>query len=238
MDGVVCEAMTKSYWGGFTLGPLTLQITNGVTCLVGANGAGKSTFFRLVAGADRPTSGTVRLSSDRGRAAVGYLPQEPALPSTATCEDFLHYVAWLQRVPARDRAEAVARALTRVGLSDQQRRPIRGLSGGMRRRVGIAHALVHDPVLLLLDEPTVGLDPLQRIGLRETINAISNKRVVIVSTHLVEDVRGLADRVIVLHDGAVVYDGDLAGLEKQAKPDAPGDTNLERAVATLMGKAA
>ncbi|HEX6967433.1 MAG TPA: ATP-binding cassette domain-containing protein [Micromonosporaceae bacterium] len=114
---------------------------------------------------------------------------------------------------------------------------IKTLSGGMRRRLGIAHALVHDPVLVLLDEPTVGLDPRQRIGLRQTIQQVSQDRIVLVSTHLVEDVRGLADRVIVLNDGAVVFDGDVESLEKRAEPGAPGDTDLERAIAILMGAA-
>ncbi|HEX6967432.1 MAG TPA: ATP-binding cassette domain-containing protein [Micromonosporaceae bacterium] len=95
--------MTKSYGEAFTLGPLSLEIGKGVTCLVGANGAGKSTFFRLVAKVDRPTSGSVRLESEGGRGKLGYLPQEALLPNTATCEDFLHYVAWLQRVPSRNR---------------------------------------------------------------------------------------------------------------------------------------
>ncbi|GAB1640188.1 ABC transporter ATP-binding protein [Krasilnikovia sp. MM14-A1259] len=234
---LVCHELTKNYRNGFRLGPLTLELSAGVTCLVGANGAGKSTFFRMAAQVDRPTSGTVRLESSDDRAALGYLPQEPSLPPAATCEEFLLYVAWLQKVPTGARQEAVASALARVGLTDKRTAAVRSLSGGMRRRLGIAHAIVHDPALLLLDEPTVGLDPRQRIGLRETIANLGGDQIVIVSTHLVEDIRGLADRVIVLSDGAVMYDGDVAGLERQATPDAPGDTDLERSIAALMGAA-
>ncbi len=105
----------------------------------------------------------------------------------------------------------------------------------MRRRLGIAHALVHDPALLLLDEPTAGLDPWQRVALREAVASLADGRIIVVATHLVEDVRGLADRVIVLNGGQVVYDGDIPGLEALADPTAPGDTDLERAIAHLMG---
>jgi ABC-2 type transport system ATP-binding protein len=143
-------------------------------------------------------------------------------------------VAWLHLVPRRARAEAVLGALTQVGLAGRRSVKIAKLSGGMRRRLGIAHALVHDPTLVLLDEPTVGLDPRQRIVLRETVQAISRDRIVIVATHLVEDIRGLADRVLVLSEGSVIFDGDVTTLEGLAESDAPGDTDLERAIATLM----
>lgn len=238
VDRLVCSNMTKDYGGGFALGPVSLEITSGVTCLVGANGAGKSTFFRLAAKVDRPSAGSITLHSSGGRSGLGYLPQDPVLPPGSTSEDFLRYVAWLQRVPKGERTAAVKNALAQVGLADRGSRKIRTLSGGMQRRLGIAHALVHDPVLLLLDEPTVGLDPTQRIALRDTIRTVSQSRIVIVSTHLVEDVRGLADRVIVLDDGGIIYDGDIPGLEKLVLPGAPGDTDLERAIATLMGAAA
>jgi ABC-2 type transport system ATP-binding protein len=232
---LVCDATTKTFGGPFTLGPLSLTVGDGVTCLVGANGAGKSTFFRLVARVEKPTSGSVRV--DAHGAALGYLPQEPQLPLGATCAEFLYYVAWLHRVPRADRVDAVDRALAQVRLTDRRDSRIRSLSGGMRRRLGVAHALVHTPSLLLLDEPTVGLDPGQRIAVREAVASVSRERIVIVSTHLVEDVRGLADRVLVLNEGTLVFDGDVPALERAASDDAPGDSPLERAIATLIGVA-
>jgi ABC-2 type transport system ATP-binding protein len=233
---LLCSSVSKDHGSEFSLGPLSLEITSGVTCLVGPNGAGKSTFFRLAAGVDKPTSGTIALEAGAEAAAsLGYLPQEPQLPPAATCEEFLHYVAWLQGVPAQHRPESVLSALDRTGLKDKRTSRIRALSGGMARRLGIAHALVHDPSLLLLDEPTAGLDPRQRVALRKTVAGLAEARIVLVSTHLVEDVRGLADRVIVLGEGAVVFDGRVTDLEKLADPDAPGDSDLERSIATLMG---
>ncbi|MFD9116711.1 ATP-binding cassette domain-containing protein [Streptomyces bottropensis] len=233
-----CDELVKDHGGSFQLGPLTLDFTDGVTCLVGPNGAGKSTFFRLAAGLEKSTAGALRLdvSTDDGRAeALGYLPQEPELPQSATCEEFLHYVAWVHKIPVRRRAGAVDAALALTHLTERRTSRIRTLSGGMARRLGIAQALIHDPAMLLLDEPTVGLDPRQRIALRKTIASISEGRIVIVSTHLVEDIRGLADRVVVLDNGTVVFDGDVPTLEGKADPEAPGDTDLERAIATLMG---
>ena len=236
MDRLVCEAATKSYGTRFTLGPISAEIGPGVTCLVGANGAGKSTFFRLVARIERPTSGSVRLDGTGGKMDLGYLPQDPHLPGATSCEELLSYVAWLQKIPKSRRNGSISEALESVGLSDQASTRIRALSGGMRRRLGVAHALVHRPRLLLLDEPTVGLDPRQRVSLRTTIKGISEDRIVIVSTHLVEDVRGLADRVIVISDGQFFFDGDIKSLEQKAEPGAPGDTDLERAISTLIGR--
>jgi ABC-2 type transport system ATP-binding protein len=152
----------------------------------------------------------------------------------ATCEQFLRYVAWLQRVPNRDREAAVRSALDAVGLTEQRGKTVRALSGGMARRLGIAQALVHRPGLLLLDEPTAGLDPRQRVALRETIAAVGRNRIVLVSTHLVEDVRGLADRVIVLDGGQVVFDGDTGELARRATPASPGDTELERGLSAVL----
>lgn len=232
---VACQRLTREYGDAFRLGPLDLMIAPGVTCVVGPNGAGKSTLFRLLAGLEQPSAGHARIVSDAGSATLGYLPQDPDFPPHATCAEFLDYVAWLQDLPRLARPQAVARALDIVGLADRSDQRIKTLSGGMTRRLGIAHALVHDPGLLLLDEPTVALDPRQRVELRATIRKVGEGRIVLVSTHLVEDVRAIADRVLVLDRGDIVFDGDVAALESRASDEHPGDTLLERAITGLMG---
>lgn len=230
---LTCVETSLTRRNGFRLGPLTFDLRPGVTCLVGPNGAGKSTLFRLLVGLERPDSGVVRLGDD---AVVGYLPQSPAMPARATPAQFLTHVAWLHRIPRSSQADAVAAALAAVDLSDLAQRRIETLSGGMVRRLGIAQALVHRPSLILLDEPTVGLDPAQRAGLRETIAALGVDTTVLVSTHLVEDVRSLADRVLVVRDGSFVFDGTVTDLEGRSEPGALGDTPLERALTTVIGR--
>lgn len=235
-SGVVARlaTLTKTYRGGFSLGPIDMDIGPGVSCLVGANGAGKTTLFKLIAGTERPSSGTVEFPSGCRADTVGYLPQEIEFPGTARCDDFLYYVAWVRKVPPQQQTHAVARALSAVELQDRAAARIRKLSGGMRRRLGIAQVLVPNPSLVLLDEPTAGLDPKQRALARGTIAGLGAKRSVFVSTHLVEDVRSLATRVIVLDQGRIVFSGSIDELEARSDTSAPGDTPLERAVSALL----
>ncbi len=230
--GVRLESLSKAYGERFTLGPLSLSIDTGVVCIVGPNGAGKTTLFELMAGVVTPTSGSVTVTALRP--GLGFLPQTFRLPPRATCNQFLEYVAWLHGVPKAARSERAQQLLEAVGLIDRADRPLGELSGGMAKRIGIAQTLVHDPGLVLLDEPTSGLDPVQRVEVRELVARLSGQRVVLVSTHLVEDIRGLADRVLVLNEGRLLYDGDVGTLEGLADPDAPGDSALERALSGLI----
>lgn len=228
------DAATVRY-PAFQLGPIDLDLGSGVTCLVGANGAGKSTMFRILSGVEQPTDGQV-LRSDDSR--VGYLPQDLELPAGSTARQFLVFVGWLHGMRADAAVTAADDVLARVGLADRGRQRIGAMSGGMQRRLGVAHALVHGPDLVLLDEPTVGLDPLQRGDLRDTIAHVARDRGVIVSTHLTEDVRVLADRVVVLSGGAVAFDGSVTDLEALGDDGVTttgeGATRLDRAVATLL----
>lgn len=230
---LACTDLRHGY-DQFRLGPLDVELTPGVTCLVGPNGAGKSTLFRLLSGMEHPQGGTVSITTRDARSGLGYLPQDPSLPSRATCRQFVEYAAWVQGVGRRRRSAATEAALEVVNLADRADSRIGTLSGGMVRRVGIAHALVHEPAVVLLDEPTAGLDPRQRVELRSTIGAIAGDRIVLVSTHLVEDVRGVADRVLVLDDGQLVFDGSVGDLEQLDDSVAPGDTPLERAISVVL----
>ncbi|MDR1800162.1 MAG: ATP-binding cassette domain-containing protein [Bifidobacteriaceae bacterium] len=221
------------YGSGFRVGPITATFPVGVTCLVGANGAGKSTLFRGLAGLQKPKAGSLLGESGAIR-SVGFLPQEPALPSHARPGDLLTHVAWLHGVPRAQRAGAVTAVLEAVGLAERADQRIGVLSGGMRRRLAIAQAMVHAPSLLLLDEPTVGLDPKQRASLRDVITAIGQDRVVLVSTHLLEDVRRIAQQVVVLAEGRVTFNGPRADLEAKADPALDPSDGFDAVVADLM----
>jgi ABC-2 type transport system ATP-binding protein len=194
-----------------------LDLGHGVTGLLGPNGAGKTTLMRVLATVLAPDHGRVRLfgmdpaDAERRpaiRRRLGYMPQEPGFNPRFTTFEFVDYVAILkEHVDRRARHEEVRRVLALVGLSDVSGRRIRALSGGMRRRVALAQALLGAPELLILDEPTAGLDPEQRLRFRELISELAEVRAVIVSTHQTEDVAAMCTRVAVLDGGRVAFDG-------------------------------
>jgi ABC-2 type transport system ATP-binding protein len=205
---------------GFDLRP-------GVTGLLGPNGAGKTTLLRVLATVSAPDAGSVlALGLDprhtgqrldlRGR--LGYMPQEPGFHARFTAFEFVDYVAILKELHQRQaRHEEVRRVLELVGLAAVRRKRIKALSGGMRRRVALAQALLGDPDLLILDEPTAGLDPEQRLRFRELVGQLGQGRTVLLSTHQTEDVVALCQKVLVLHHGRLRFAGtplELAGLAR------------------------
>jgi ABC-2 type transport system ATP-binding protein len=200
----------------------TLVASTGVTGLLGPNGAGKTTLLRILATVLAPDSGEVRvLGRDPGdggqrleiRRRLGYLPQDPGYQRGFTVFEFVDYVAilkeWTQR---RQRHDEVRRVLALVGLDDVRGRKIRALSGGMRRRVGLAQALIGDPQLLILDEPTVGLDPEQRLRFRDLISHAGEGRTVLLSTHLTDDVAAICGQIVVIADGRTRFAGSPSEL--------------------------
>ena len=227
IPSLVCHDLTKDR-KNFSLGPVSLTLRPGVTCLVGANGAGKSSLMRLALGLEAPTSGGISLSG-----TAGYMPQDLSFPSAARASDYLRHVAMLVGIPREARASSVTAILAQVGLADRGESRIGTLSGGMRRRLGLAQALLGSPSVLLLDEPTVGLDPRQRVEMRRAIARASSSRISVISTHLVDDVADLADRVIVLHDGQVVADGSQEDVVAQAPGSSPG-MSLEHAISAFV----
>lgn len=215
--------VSKKYGGTVALHAVDLDLDRGVTGLLGPNGAGKSTLLRLLATAETATSGQISVSGHdltgslagrtEARRLIGYLPQEVGFPRRMTAFGFLDYVAVLKEwsdTPRRH--EEVRRVLRLVELGDLGTKRVAALSGGQRRRLALAQAFMGTPELLILDEPTTGLDPEQRASLRSLVSEQARSCGVLLATHQTEDVATLCDRVIVLDGGAVRFDGTVADL--------------------------
>lgn len=227
--------LTVRYRGGVTaLADVSLSWPRGVTALLGANGAGKTTLLNVITGALVPTSGFARVSGDGDpHRNVGYLPQNAGWPGQFTVQEFVTYLAWTRRVPRSRRPARVQRAISDVGLTDQRDVRLGRLSGGQRRRAMLAQALVSDPSLLVLDEPTAGFDPLQRVAFRDLVTRLAQDRAVVISTHLVEDVELLAQWVSILREGRLAYDGSMAHLVDHDLPSGATASPLENAFVRL-----
>jgi ABC-2 type transport system ATP-binding protein len=210
---LTARSVGYTYRSGGGVRDVDLQLTPGITALVGANGAGKSTLMALLSGAMRPREGSVELDGVDlyGRRRADVLPRVSLMPQSfspvplVTVEEFVRLFAWLRGVPRREVSGSVEQALADADLLEKRRASVRSLSGGMIRRLLLAQALVSDPSVVVLDEPTVGLDPLHRSSMRALVAGLSD-RTVLVSSHLLEDVGALADRVVVLHEGLIVLD--------------------------------
>jgi len=217
----------KSYGRTRAVAGVDLVAEPGITGLLGPNGAGKTTLMRMLATVLAPDGGRMRLlghdpGEPDGRLAIrrrlGYVPQEPGYHRNFTAFEFVDYVAILKEMTdRRARHDEVRRVLGLVDLTDVSGKKIKALSGGMRRRVALAQALLGSPDLLVLDEPTAGLDPEQRLRFREVISAVATDATVVLSTHQTEDVSALCQRVVVMHEGAVRYDGSVRGLAEGAR---------------------
>jgi ABC-2 type transport system ATP-binding protein len=211
------RSATKSFGRTTALNDVDLDAGPGVTGLLGPNGAGKTTLLRIIATVLAPDRGTVTLlgrdparpdDRTRIRERLGYLPQDPGFHRGFTVFEFIDYVAILkQMTDRRARHDEVRRVVALTGLAPVSGKRIRALSGGMRRRVGLAQALLGDPGLLVLDEPTVGLDPEQRLRFREMISDAGEGRTVVLSSHQTEDITALCTRIIVFHQGRVRFTG-------------------------------
>jgi ABC-2 type transport system ATP-binding protein len=221
------SALTKTYRGGVVaLDGIDLVVPTGMFGLLGANGAGKTTLMRILAGILRPTSGRVvvdehDLRTAPGRTAVqrtlGYLPQDLGVYPELTARQFLDYLALLKGMDDRTaRRRRVAELLELVALTAEADRRLRGFSGGMRQRVGIAQALLADPRLLIVDEPTAGLDPEERIRFRTLLSQLAGQRTVLLSTHIVDDVAQTCRDVAVLARGRLIFGGTVDELTRRA----------------------
>jgi ABC-type multidrug transport system ATPase subunit len=226
---------------------LDMDAGTGVHGLLGPNGAGKTTLMRAVATVTRPAGGQLELLGQpvherrtdlrAVRRAIGYLPQHFGYYPRFTVREFVEYMAWLKEVPKREVAGAAQRAVERAGIADRADTKLKTLSGGMLRRAGIAQAIVNDPAVLLLDEPTVGLDPEQRLGFRDLLRDLGTNSCVLVSTHLVEDVAAACTDVVLADAGRVVWQGTPSELAAAGGSADAGDSAAERGYSALLRRA-
>jgi ABC-2 type transport system ATP-binding protein len=222
MSTVRVQNLHHQFGGVRVFDGFELSLDTGVTGLLGPNGAGKTTLLRCLATALAPDRGDLRVlgydPANTGqrteiRRKLGYLPQDPGMYPHFTAFELVDYVAVLKEITdRRHRHREVRRVLAEVDLGQQERTKVRKLSGGMRQRLALAQALLGDPQLLILDEPTVGLDPEQRMRLRALVSRLGESRTVLLSTHQTEDVTALCGRVVVLRAGRVAFDGTPSGL--------------------------
>ena len=240
---VEITGLTRRFGRTLAVAGVDLQAGPGVFGLLGPNGAGKTSLLRMMATAIRPTSGTLRLlGRDPGsygprreiRRRLGYLPQNLGYYPGFTVAESVEYFALLKEVPAAQIPAAVALAIERVELGGKAKTKLRALSGGMLRRAGIAQAIVNEPELLLLDEPTAGLDPEQRVAFRALLRDLGRDATVIVSTHLVEDVGAACTQVALMDQGKIVFHGSPADLSEYGEGYGTGDAPLERGYSAVL----
>jgi ABC-2 type transport system ATP-binding protein len=224
---IAAHDLRKSFGRTTAVGGVSFSLEPGITGLLGPNGAGKTTLLRMLATVLAPDGGSLRLLGHDAadpvervsiRRRLGYMPQEPGFHRAFTAFEFVDYIAVLKEMTdRRARHDEVRRVLSLVGLESVTRKRIRSLSGGMRRRVALAQALLGQPDLLVLDEPTAGLDPEQRLRFRELISAPSDGQTVVISTHQTEDVGALCHRVIAVDGGRTLFDGPPRALAQSAR---------------------
>lgn len=213
--------ITKQYKDKKVLKNISLKFDNGIHGLLGANGAGKTTLLSIISGVVKQNSGTILFNGTEAsnndkeyRAVLGYVPQKVVLYPNLRVRDYLEYMCVLKEY-SMNRDEEIDRVLHIMNLSDVKMKKIKTLSGGMQQRLLIAQALIGNPKLILLDEPTVGLDPEERIRLKEVLKELGKEAIVIISTHILSDVSELADTLCVFKKGELIYQGERQNWEQE-----------------------
>ena len=206
------DRLTKQYQNKIAVDRISLRLNTGIYGLLGANGAGKTTLMRMVCGILKPTSGTITfdgidVSEERYRSMLGYLPQDFGYYPEFTGEDFLLYMAALKGMRKPQARRKTVELLKLVSLHDVAKKKIKTYSGGMKQRLGIAQALLNQPKLLVLDEPTAGLDPKERVRFRDLIKDLGKDSILLLSTHFVSDIEHIADDILMMKSGQLIYQG-------------------------------
>lgn len=220
------ENLTVTFRNGVTaINHADLEIPKGIFGLLGENGAGKTTLMRVLTTVLKPTSGTVTLDGvlyseenyEKIQRKIGYLPQEIELYPNLTVQECLEYMGDLSGIPKQECKRRIQYYLEKTSLSEHQKKKMKQLSGGMKRRVGLIQALLHDPEFLIVDEPTTGLDPEERIRIRNLLVDFSENRTVLFSTHVVEDLVATCNRLAIMKKGKFLYQGKMSELLKQSE---------------------
>ncbi|MBD5528210.1 MAG: ABC transporter ATP-binding protein [Lachnospiraceae bacterium] len=209
---LILDRVSKQYQNKIAVDRVSLRLHKGIYGLLGANGAGKTTLMRMICGILQPTGGAITfdgldVSCEDYRSILGYLPQDFGYYPDFTGMDFLMYMASLKGLPKTCAKRKAARLLELMDLRDKAHRKVRTYSGGMKQRLGIAQALLNDPKLLILDEPTAGLDPRERVRFRDLIAEIGKDNIVLLSTHILSDIEHIADTVLMMKGGQLIYQG-------------------------------
>lgn len=219
---LVLNQVTKQYESTTAVDQISFNLQPGVIGLLGANGAGKTTLMRMICGILKPTSGTIcfnkgneslNASEEMYRDALGYLPQDFGYYPNFTGREFLMYMAALKGIDKRTAKRKCQELLKIVNLENAANKKIKTYSGGMKQRLGIAQAVLNEPKILVLDEPTAGLDPKERVRFRNLIAELGKDAIVILSTHIVSDVEHIANRILMMKDGSIIYDGKVTEIQ-------------------------
>lgn len=209
---LILHKVSRQYGNKTACHQISLHLQPGVYGLLGANGAGKTTLMRMICGVLKPTEGSItfdgtEVHSEAYRDKLGYLPQDFGYYPEFTAQDFLLYLASLKGLPKAEAKKRTRRLLQEVSLDKEAKRKIKTFSGGMKQRLGIAQAMLNNPSILVLDEPTAGLDPKERVRFRNLISRLGRDRIVLLSTHIVSDVEYIADTIFVMKDGELIHQG-------------------------------
>lgn len=215
--------LTKKYGNHFAVEDLSFRVEKGqIYGFLGPNGAGKSTTMNIMTGYLAPTSGTVTINGfdvmkepEEAKKCIGYLPEIPPLYTDMTVKEFLDFCVELKKVPKKNRAEQVAYVMAMTGIEHMANRLIKNLSKGYKQRVGLAQAILGDPEVIILDEPSVGLDPMQIIEIRELIKKLGENHTVILSSHILSEVSAVCDQIMIISHGKLIANDTLEGLQKQ-----------------------
>ena len=209
---LILDKVSRQYGTKMACSNICLRLTPGVYGLLGANGAGKTTLMRMICGVLKPTSGTITFNqadvhSEAYRDRLGYLPQDFGYYPEFTAQNFLLYLASLKGLSRTTAKKKTLELLSVVSLEKEAKRKIKTFSGGMKQRLGIAQAMLNNPSILVLDEPTAGLDPKERVRFRNLISRLGRERIVLLSTHIVSDVEYIADTIFLMKDGKLLHQG-------------------------------